>query len=77
MIYLPPDAKAALGDAYDQRFRKPKKGIPLPCSDSHPYGERAYAEIASTGDQVVVCPLCGKRHYLVWSALQDHLRWRK
>ena len=75
MIYYPEEIKKVLNETYNQQFSKKKKAIKLPCSDLHKYREPVYIEVTNTGDQTILCPKCGRKHYLTWSKLQDNLKW--
>ena len=72
MIHLQEEVKSILNEQQNGELKKPVKSLRLPCSDFHKYKEPAFVQIFETRDQKVTCPRCGKSHFLVWSALENH-----
>lgn len=77
MFHLPDDVKKVLDESYEQRFKHGKKTIMLPCSDRHKWREPVLIEVHEARDQKVICPKCGKVHYLSWSKIHDNLKWQQ
>ena len=75
MISLPSDVKRVLNESYEQQLTRPKKMVTLPCTDRHKYKEPVAVELTEARDVKIVCPKCGKEHFLVWSKIQDNLKW--
>lgn len=74
---LPEHVTNTMDELYEQRLRKPIATLKLPCSDRHKWKEPALVQVHEARDQRVVCPVCGKAHYLIWSKVQDNLKWQK
>lgn len=64
MISLPPEVKKVLDESYEQRFKKEKYAVKLPCWREHKYQEPTIVEVDRVIDQLITCPTCGKRHLI-------------
>lgn len=66
-----------LNEMYNQQLKKPIATIKLPCSDKHQWKEPVLMQIHEPRDQTIICPKCGKHHYLIWSKIESNAKWRK
>ncbi len=66
MISLTPEVKKVLDESYEQRFKKEKYAVKLDCWRSHKYQEPTIVEVDRVQDQLVTCPLCGKRQLIAF-----------
>lgn len=77
MIFLSRDVKRVMDETYEQGLEKPIRGVELPCTKRHRWLEPVIVELSRTGDQEIVCPRCGTKHYLTWSKVHENLRWSR
>lgn len=77
MIKLPEHVHSVMDEMYEQRLKKPIASVTLPCSDNHRWRDPVIVQITEARDQKITCRICGKSHYLIWSKLQDNLKWQK
>lgn len=77
MIFLPPEAKGVLDESYEQRFKRRKYAVTLPCKDLHADRIPTSVEIERTGDMLITCPTCGKQHFLHWSPISERSKWHQ
>jgi hypothetical protein len=66
MISLTPEVKKVLDESYEQRFKKEKHAVKLDCWRNHKYLEPTIVEVDRVQDQLVTCPLCGRRQLITF-----------
>lgn len=77
MISLPENVKKVLNESRNQQLKKPIKYKELDCTEFHKWKEPVLVEITEPRDQKITCPMCGRQHYLIWSKIQDNIKWAK